>query len=354
MSFLKTYNSLLFSFILVLGVHAQQKEKIDFTSLGKVLQEEYADGFEFSVVVETNEMLFSGYFGYLDSDKNVAVNDSTLFNIASITKSITAVGVLKLVEEKRLTLDDPLDKFFMDVPDDKAAISVRLLLSHRSGLPQTYPLDGISDPDKARKALWKEKLEFAPGSGFRYSNQNYQVLALIIGKVMESPFEAYIRNKVLSPLGMDNTHFWHEADALQNMAPLTGRIASRLGKRNWGYIGGAGIFSTTDDLYKFWNGLSKKDFLSKESIRLLFGNYYETGSGIQIGYGFYTSPQTRWNSPEQWSRGTESWGHNAVIRFFPEKNCTIIVATNSGEIGNDRNQTGNRLISDRIADYVFD
>ncbi|NNL81415.1 MAG: hypothetical protein HKO67_13080, partial [Flavobacteriaceae bacterium] len=113
------------------------------------------------------------------------------------------------------------------------------------------------------------------------------------------------------------------------------------------------VFTTTTDLLKFWNGFYKNGFLSKESIESIFGKYYETSSGIQIGLGFFTSPTTNWKTPELWSRGTESWGHNAVIRYFPENNTTIIVTTNSGEIDDDRNKTGNRIIGDLIADLLF-
>lgn len=151
---------------------------------------------------------------------------------------------------------------------------------------------------------------------------------------------------------MNDTYFWYEVNDKHDIAYLDKKISKKTGTRNWAWIGASGIFSTTRDLSRFWNGIYHDNFLSQESTNIIFNNYYETASGLQIGYGFFKSPKTKWNTPEIWTRGTESWGHNSVIRFFPEKNTTIIISTDSGEFGKN-NMTGNRVISDLIADYLF-
>ena len=346
------YVPVLYGMLILAVGFAQENHQVDFEKMSAELEKEFAGDFGFSILVEVDDNVFSKSFGYLDKKQSQPVDLNTLFNIASITKSITAVGIMKLVEENRLKLEYPLSKFFTDVPADKAAITLKMLLSHRTGLQQTYPLDGTSDSDQARKKIWKQKLEFPPDSGFRYSNQNYQLLALIIEKVTQMTFEAYTTNALLTSLEMTNTYFWNNVPE-ERIAAAQNRILNTVGQRNWGWIGGVGVFTATDDLYKFWKGIFNNGFLSPESVDLLFGNYYTTQSGVEVGFGFFTSPDTQWDTPERWSRGTESWGHNAAIRYFPEKDVTIIVVTNSGEIDNDRNQTGNRLVSDRIADILF-
>lgn len=331
---------------------AQDNVQLDFEQLSTDLEGEFAGKFGFSILIEVDNSVYSKSFGHLNKKQTIPVGLNTLFNIASISKSITAVGILKLVEENRIKLEDSLNKFFGNAPADKSSITIEMLLSHRSGLQQTYPLDGISDSELALNRIWREKLEFTPDSGFRYSNQNYQLLALIIEQITQKPFETYISEALFEPLEMKNTYFWDTVLG-QEIASAQSRILNTVGKRNWGWIGGVGIFSTTDDLYKFWTGVCKNGFLTQESVDLLFGNYFTTQSGVEIGFGFFTSPDTQWNTPERWARGTESWGHNAVIRYFPDKDVTIIVVTNSGEIDNDRTKTGNRIVADRIADYLF-
>jgi len=355
MSFMKIPVRKLFLLLclIVSNISAQNNQGYDFTELNKKLDINFANDFEFSVLIENNDLvLFSKNYGYLDKNNSNPVDEKTLFNIASISKSITAVGILKLVEQKEINLSDRLDQFFDNVPNSKKSISIINLLSHKAGFRQSYPLDGISDSNQALYAIFNQELEFTPGSNFQYSNQNYQLLALLIEKVTETKFEEYIRTNVLGLLKMEDTFFWDEVNQHHNIAPLNKKILRRIGKRNWGYIGSTGIFSTTSDLSKFWNGIFKNGFLTKEFIDIIFRPYHETNSGLQIGLGFFKSPSTKWKTTELWTRGTESWGHNSAIRYFPKKNLTIIVSTNSGEFGKNK-MTGNRAISDLIADYLF-
>jgi CubicO group peptidase (beta-lactamase class C family) len=345
-----------FLFSLLVGsLNGQISHGSEFSELNKILIDNFSNDFDFSVIIEKNDsLIFSKNYGYIDKEKTIPINENTIYNIASITKSITAIGILKLVEQKELKLTDKIDLFFDNVPNNKKSISIKSLLSHKSGLRQTYPLEGISESNEALDAIFNEDLEFSPGNGFRYSNQNYQLLSLIIERVTGTRFEDYIRDNVLTPLMMKETYFWDEVNEHQNIAPINQRIKESIGKRNWAFIGGGGLFTTTSDLSKFWNGIFKNEFLTKESIGLIFKPYYLTKSGLFIGLGFYKSPTTKWETTELWTRGTESWGHNSVIRFFPEKNLMIIVSTNSGEIENDYTKTGNRVISDLIADFLLD
>ncbi len=347
--------SIILSMLFPLIAFSQKEKKVDFSRLSEQLQTQYAGQFEFSARVEKNgEVMYTEHSGYTDSENGKPINENTLFNIASITKSITAVGILKLVEAKKIGLSDSLGEIFENVPESKRFITVQTLLSHKSGLRQTYPLAGIKDSEEALKVIMKQELEFTPTSGFRYSNQNFQLLALIIEKITGMPFEDFIRNEVLKPLEMKHTYFWDEVDRSQNIAPLPNNIKRRIGKRNWGFTGAVGLFSTTSDLSKFWNGIYKSGFLTETSLDMIFQPQYETSSGIQVGLGFFKTPVTKWNMPELWTRGTESWGHNSAVSYFPERDITIIVSTNSGEIDNDPRKTGNRLISELIANYLFD
>ena len=106
---------------------------------------------------------FPENYGYLGKNNSNPVDAKTLFNIASITKSITAIGILKLVEQKEIHLSDRLDQFFDNVPKSMESISISNLLSHKSGFRQTYPLDGISDSNQAIDAIFSEifKSEFS-------------------------------------------------------------------------------------------------------------------------------------------------------------------------------------------------
>ncbi len=335
------------------SVLCQNKDTIEFTELSKILHQQFSQEFAFSVLIEIDNIeTFYENFGHTDKKGLFPVNEKTLFNIASITKSVTAVGLMKLVEQNKINIEDTLGQFFENVPKNMESIRINTLLTHKSGFEQNYPVEGIVNSHDALVTILNGKLSFAPESEFRYSNQNYQLLALIIEEVTQNKFEDFIRKEVLIPLGMTNTYFWDEVNDKHDIANPSKKISKKIGTRNWSWIAATGIFSTARDLSRFWNGIYNDNFLSQESIDIIFNSYYETTSGLQIGYGFYKTPKTKWNTPELWTRGTESWGHNSVIRFFPEKNTTIIVSTNSGEFGKNK-MTGNKVISDLIADYLF-
>ncbi len=319
-----------------------------------MLIKEFGDEFGYSVLVyDEKSILFEKIFGKIDSLRTKTPDAQTLFNIASVSKSFTAIGIMRLIEQNKIRLNDTIGVFFDNVPIDKKSITISHLLCHKSGFQQNYVCDGKTNSSDALKALLADTLGSDPGIGFDYSNQNYEMLALIMEKITHTTYENFIRRQILKPLKMKNTFFWDEVRNCKNIAEKNRIITDSIMQRNWGYIGSGGIYSTPTDLYKFINAVINSRLISKSNTELLFSKYYTTSSGLGIGYGWFINDATEWGTKEIWTRGNEDWGHNAVIRWFPDKKMIIIVCTNSGEIGGNKQTTGNRLISDYIADYLW-
>lgn len=335
-----------------LSIFGQDTEP-EFEKLNQNLHAQYADKFGFSVIIaDEKKVLFNNNYGFADSLKVKKTGNSTLFQIASVNKSFTAIGIFKLIEEKKIYLSDSIERFFSNVPKDKQSITIAQLLSHKSGFQQNYVCFGIKKSNEALKALFKDTLGSVPGKNFDYSNQNYELLALIIEKVTGLSYEEYIRNNILKPLKLKNTFFWDEVKDMKNIAHIKQVIPDSLKGKNWDYTGSAGIYSTSYDLYKFINAVISNRILDSATLSLMLSEQYRTTSGLSICYGWFKNDSTDWNTTEIWTRGNEDWGHNAVIRWFPEKNRIIIVCTNSGELG-DKQITGNRIISNYIADFLW-
>jgi CubicO group peptidase (beta-lactamase class C family) len=140
--------------------------------------------------------------------KDAVLTPENAFWIGSLSKTFTAVAILKLQEQGRLSVDEPITKYFADVPQDKQKITVGQLLTHTSGLPIKYAADRIADRNMAIHALLATPLVHAPGEKFQYSNDGFNLLAIIIEIASGQGYENYLRDQLLVPSGMKQSGFW--------------------------------------------------------------------------------------------------------------------------------------------------
>ncbi|HEX6791699.1 MAG TPA: serine hydrolase domain-containing protein [Candidatus Krumholzibacteria bacterium] len=309
-------------------------------------------GYAFSVLVsrDGNVILERGY-GFADSARQCPAGESTLYNIASINKSFTAIAAFQLRHQGRLRFEEKLPAFFRDVPADKRSITVEHLLTHTSGLPQRYASEGMETRDDAVGAILADTLGSAPGAAFSYSNENYDLLAAIIEVRSAMAYEQYVRANILAPAGMQDTRFWVDVPPRAGcpVASVLQEPGSR-GTRDWGYMGSGGIYASVADLQRWFLALANGTLLRSDDLAAMWEPRSNAGAPA-IARGWFIS-QTR-GEKEIWTRGNESWGHNAVLRWFPGRRLLVIVATNSGELG-DRHTTANRLVSDRIVETMLE
>lgn len=287
-------------------------------------------GFAGSVLVVRNGrvLLHQGY-GFADRQRSTPVEAETPFWVASISKQFTAAAILKLAEQGRLSLEDPIAKHLPDVPEDKRGIAIHHLLGHTAGFGQKYAADGISDRGEAVKAVLGQPLAHPPGGRFTYSNDNYSLLAAIVEIVSGRPYESYLKDALFSPAGMAHTGFWGEA-AARRVAKIHGEISDANRKPNWGFRGGTGIYSTTGDLYRWFEALQGERVLSQESRRKLLTPQVTVSPEVQAAYGWFGSTTPR-GTRSLWTRGNESFGHNAVLITYPEEETVVAVASNAGD-----------------------
>ena len=349
--------ALLLLFSLRLFAQASDRESLKF-KLENSIHGYVAKGFSGSVLVAVNDtVILDDGFGHTDAAAKYSVTPATLFNIASITKTFTALGILKLEESGLLKLTDSLGKFFKVVPADKRAITIHELLTHTSGLQQHYVDMGVSSREPAVKNILDDTLKFVPGSDFQYSNENYELLAAIIEVVSGKSYERFTDDAILAPAKMTNTHFWGEIDDLdaKKVAQKLKDLTKSERARNWDFLGSGGIYSTSPDLFKLYLAVKSNKILKPESTTRLFQSYRKLSS-TSVGYGWFID-ETKWDTREYWTRGTEDFGHNAVMRWFPEDDVVIIVCSNAGELlggtAADKTATANRIVSDGLMQILF-
>lgn len=282
-----------------------------------------SEGFAGSVLVACGEtQLFSGDFGLRG-----AQGRTPSYWVASISKQFTAAAILRLSERGALSLSDPLSRFFPGAPPDKAGITLFQLLTHQSGLPQGYAADGIQDRDAASTAILTTPLAQAPSGGFLYSNDNYTLLAIVVELAADEPFETFMAREVFAPAGLRDFGFWPDDSGVFAPRLVAPRDAGRR-IANWGFRGPTGMRMSLDDLHRWALALNGDAVLNAESRRLLFGPHLSASNGEQAGFNwFWSRAQGRaWLS----TRGSESYGANAVLYRDPSSSLIIVAATHAG------------------------
>ena len=321
-------------------------------------------------IVKNGQVVYNKAFGWADGPAQLPATPDTVYHWWSMTKIPTAIAILQLHDEGKLNIDDPVSDYlpFLQAElDGKSApsITIRQVLRHTSGLPDTIPAmigwvhyeDVIYDQtDLLKKYLPKYKqLKFAPDSDASYSNLGYVVLGVIIEKVSGMRYEEYIRENILSQIGMENTDFLYTAQMsdkiavgshpivsmytpmlpfLLDMNPL---IREQKGTRYWFnkfYIDATpstGLIGSVNDaalLIKVL--LSQTDLLEPESYLLMLPN---GTAAIErpLGWAEYNMTGRLW---VQHSGGGP--GFATVMRLYPEESLGIVIMANNTNLPREK------------------
>ena len=293
--------------------------------LDRNLTEQVEQGFNGVVLVFSDgEVLLHKGYGWTDNSRKHPITTDTVFNIASVSKQFTASAILTLEEDGLLSMQDPIDKYFAKVPSDKQGITLHQLASHTSGLGQNYAARATKKRDKAIKAILSVKLSVDPGTEFRYSNDNYTLLAAIVEIVSGRTFEDYLEKELLTPAGLDQTHFWGYFEDLDPRTTAQKTYEAGRGP-NWGRRGGTGMFSTAGDLFAWYRALLDESTLSAGIRERLMGTYVTARSGkLDVGYGWFEERSER-DTRVVWTGGSEDFGHEVILRALVDEDLVIVV-----------------------------
>ena len=187
----------------------------EYFPLAEKIYRDYAEknhfpGYAFGIVLD-GKLVYSGSGGYTDLDRKVPATTASMFRIASMSKSFTAMAILKLRDEGKLKLDDPVELYIPEMKGqrltaDAPPITVRNLLTHSAGFPEDNPWGDrqLADTDEDLIALIKKGISFSndPSVAYEYSNLGFAMLGYIIKKVSGIPYSEYIAKNIWAPLGM--------------------------------------------------------------------------------------------------------------------------------------------------------
>jgi CubicO group peptidase (beta-lactamase class C family) len=280
-------------------------------------------------------LLDKGY-GKADFEKGTENTKQTKFDIASLTKQITAVAIMQLEEKKLLDVHDKIDKYLPSFPHG-GEITIHQLLCHTSGLPE-HSLDfDIRKFRPSNKSFGIEgknenvKLAFTPGTNFQYSNTGYILLGYIIEKLSNTTLDVYFNENIFKPLDMKNTSFRNENGELSNFATGYQTEKKEKAEKSWtllniGYVYGAGgLCSTAEDLAKWEKALTEQKLINKESYDKIY-----TPNKQNYGYGWYIYKDSQGKRSYE-HYGTAS-GYRSYILRAVDEDTVVIIISNYGNV----------------------
>lgn len=235
------------------------------------------EGFCGAVLLDANnrQVLSKGY-GTSCGSRNI--EPDMVFDLGSITKAITATGILNLASQNKIKLSDSLSKFVKSAPPDKAAITIQQLLTHQSGLEDSFGKDEdwIEREDLITKVM-QSKLKFTPGQGQAYSNAGYTLLGYIIETVTKMSYEEYTHKNLFEPLQIENTGYtlpeWKAEEIVCGIldGKKWGSVKDYFGLTgpSWFLMANGGMLSTLSDLHRFFGEIINGEVLDESATGLL-------------------------------------------------------------------------------------
>jgi CubicO group peptidase (beta-lactamase class C family) len=238
------------------------------------------------------------------------------FWIASMTKGFTAAAILRLQAEGRLKVTDSIGRFIANAPRDKAGITIHQLLTHTAGLGGEYTGGGITERSRAVHAILSQDLIFQPGRGYKYGDDDYELLAAIIEIASEKKWEDYLRTRFLVPLHLKSVGF-----ACEN-PPFSKPVC------DWGHKGANGMFASADDILRWSRWLitnAAMNEMGRPQILVRKDPPYD----VSYGYGvrIYT---LNGKVVEIMHSGSGDNEHTSIVRNLGN-GLTIIVLSNAGQ-----------------------
>jgi CubicO group peptidase (beta-lactamase class C family) len=253
-------------------------------------------------------------------------NTGARYWIASISKSLTATLIFRLQEVGALDRNDAIAKFFPDAPPDKQQITIGQLLTHTSGLPNSYASEGIVNRDEAVHRILRLPLRQPSGAEFLYTNDGYSLLGAIAESAGRHTYGKLLEQEIFTRSGMKNSGLWPHCPGPLPIVPLPQILPEAMNRENWGYKGPDGVCSSVSDLLRFMNALRAGKILKPSSLQAMWTGKVALSDG-EAAAGWFRS-KTPSGSPVVWTRGTDH-GHNSIVKYYPEHEVTMISLSSS-------------------------
>jgi CubicO group peptidase (beta-lactamase class C family) len=309
-------------------------------SLDTFYQKRVAMGFNGQVLIGyKGKVLYERYFGVAQRDNGLMISKETPSQLASTSKPFTAMAVCLLKDRGLLRFDDYVTQYIPDFPYPN--ITIRNLLTHRSGLPDyLHFASGYRLPENANTLMSNEellniiaekkpKLNFTPDTRFTYCNTNYAVLSYLVSKVTNMPFAQFMKYMIFDPLKMKNTYIF-DASAQHHTNYCKNYKGSSWAEQKDMFLDGVsgdkGCYSTVQDMYKWDQALYSGKLIKETTLQEAYSPYSFERPGVKnygLGWRMLQYPEQKIIFHNGYWHGC----NNCFYRFLND-NFTIIILGN--------------------------
>lgn len=308
-------------------------------------------------VMKNGKTVFSKAYGLASLEYLAPNTTSTLFNTASVSKQFTAMGIVVLQQQGKLSVDDDIRKYLPELPDFGETITISHLLHHTSGLRSLHAMLGLAgwrgddartNEDLNRFVLNQRDLNFKPGDEYLYCNTGYMLMLNIIEKITGEKFSDWMKKSVFDPLGMINTYVEENYSRI-----VPNNATSYYNKQNnqferaveyWGYIGSGNMHSNTSDLLQWLTNFYDPQPNWEAHFKILQTlDKFNNGEDNNYAYGVVVG---EYNGYKRVQHGGSIGGFRSYIGVYPEEELKIVVLTNfsSSSTGSKANQISDILL----------
>ena len=295
-------------------------------------------------VIQKGSLVLNRGYGMADLEHDTPIGSDTRFYLASISKQFTAMSLVLLEQDGRLSLDDSIQKWVPEVPSFGQTITLRHLLHHTSGLRDYFtllavsgwPTDGPLNESQFLALVRRQKsLNFTPGKEFLYSNTGYVLLSIVVKRASGKSLRDFAAERIFKPLGMTQTEFRDDHTSLIPRRALGYQPTAstyRISQPEFDVVGDGGAYSTIEDLAKWDANFQSARVGGKRAITML-QTPGTLNDGQPIPYALAVSTG-EFHGLKTFSHGGSYGGYRSMLLRVPEKRLSVITLCNTSDAPN--------------------
>ena len=293
------------------------------------------------VAVRGKAVLLKAY-GMADLEHHVPNTPDTVFESGSVAKQFTAMAIMLLVQDGRLSLDDQVRKHIPELPDYGVPLTIRHMLTHTSGLRDWGSMAGIAGAPRTTREYThahvldivsrQKSLNFPPGTQWSYSNTGFNLAAIIVDRVSGMSFADFSKRRIFAPLGMTSTHWRDDHRRIvknRAIAYATAAVGYEIEMPFENVHGNGGLLTTVGDLLK-WNENFVTPVVGDAALvaRMTTAGKYSDGRDLDYGLGLYVRPL---DGVKNVYHSGSTAGYRAHLNRFPESHTSVAVLCNASD-----------------------